>query len=282
MTMIAPNTMSAQDFAAHLLALRLSFAEAAQLLGVSERSVRRWTEGEEVPGTAAAAIKAWRYLDDHYLPWKPDAVSIFKDDQDQIRRIRDHSGVLSVLIKEVEEAGGPKNQWVVDIPKRRARSGNAEVGFYVLQNGGFSPSSYRRLDRPNTEADWSDARDAAYCIAQAFARARAANKALIAVAEYTTQHAAVFVRDGPALLSRPEVERRTRLIVALAERLNELALSALDGTATYGQFEAILDELRTLGFFPAGPLVSDVARHMYAPPTLEMILAEVPSEPTVG
>lgn len=274
MTLIAPKTMSAREFGAQLHALRLPFAEAAQLLGVSERSVRRWTESEEVPGTAAAAVRAWRHLDDHHLPWKPDAVSIFQDDQEQIRRMRDHSGVLCALIEEVEAAGGPANQWVVDIPKRRARTGHAEVSFYMLRNGGFSPSTYRRLDGVSPkEADRSDARDASYCIAQAFAKTRAANKALIAVAEYTTQHANVFVRDGAALLSPDEVERRTRLITGLAVRVNDLALAATDGEATYAQFEAIIEEMRTLGFYPAGPLVSDVARHMFAPPTLEMILA---------
>ncbi|HET6970476.1 MAG TPA: helix-turn-helix domain-containing protein [Phenylobacterium sp.] len=276
---IAPALMSSRDFAQHLTALRLSFAEAAQLLGVSERSVRRWADSEEVPGTAAAAVKAWRRLDDLHLAWKPDAVSIFKDDQDQIRRIRDHSGLLSVLLTEVEADGGPKTPWAVDIPKRRARSGYAEVGFYRLENGSFSPSTYRRLDRAAAEADWADARDASYCIAQALAKAQASHDALAAVAAYTARHADITCWSGPSMPSPTEKARRTRVVGELATRLDALAAAALDGAVTYGQFEELLDELHRAGFYPAGELVSAVAHSLLRAPTLEMMLADPETDP---
>lgn len=64
--------MAKLDFVEHLSTLKLSFPEAAQLLGVSERTARRWAEGELVPGPVEAALRAWRRLDAQCLPWKPD------------------------------------------------------------------------------------------------------------------------------------------------------------------------------------------------------------------
>jgi hypothetical protein len=63
--------MSNIEFAEHLQALRIGQTEAADLLGVSERTVRRWADGEAVPGPVEAAIRAWRSLDERQLPWKP-------------------------------------------------------------------------------------------------------------------------------------------------------------------------------------------------------------------
>ena len=82
--------MSNREFVEHLSVLKLNFSEAAQFLGVSERTARRWVEGESVPGPVEAALRAWRRLDAQCLPWKPDSVSVFDNDQDQIRRIREH------------------------------------------------------------------------------------------------------------------------------------------------------------------------------------------------
>lgn len=258
--------MTNREFAEHLTALRLSQSEAAQLLGVSERSVRRWTEGEAVPGPAEAAIRAWRSLDERHLPWKPDSVSIFQDDQDQLRRMREHDNLLAALMTEVEQRGGPTDPWTVDLAGQKATLGPAEVGFHVLQNGGFSPSTFRRLDRTPSVEDTREIQDAVYCIALAFARARAANKALIAVAEYTRQHAQTFVTDGPARLSVAEAGRRQQMIVRLADRFDTLAVSALEGDARYQEFETTLGELHRLGFYPEMSLVSAVARGMTARP----------------
>ena len=275
-------TMTSVAFAEHLAALRLSPAEAAQLLSVSERSVRRWTEGEEVPGTVAAAMRAWRNLDDHHLAWKPDAVSIFSEDQEQIRRIRDHSGQLSALLTEVAEQGGPATPWSVDIAKRRARCGHAEVGFYLLQNGSFSPSTYRRLDRHAEGADPADARDASYCIAQAFSKARAANRALSAVASWTKENAKYAVRSGATLLTRQEVGRRTAQIIDIADRIETLAEVALEAEVTYRQFEVLMEELRRSGFFPQSALVSEVGRSLLREPTFEAMIAELSGEREVA
>ena len=158
--------MTAHEFAHSLSVLKLTVAEAAQLLDVSDRSVRRWSESEAVPGPVEAAIRAWIRLDERFLPWKPDSVSIFDDDRQQVRKMRDHSAELDALMREVEARGGPRNPWSVDLARQRATFGPAEVGFYRLESGGFSPSTYRRLDRTPTDGDRLDIQDACYCIAQ--------------------------------------------------------------------------------------------------------------------
>lgn len=269
--------MTKTEFAEHLSALKLSFIEAAQFLGVSERTARRWAEGESVPGPVEAALKAWRRLDAQYLPWKPDSMSVFWNDQDQLRRIREHDHLLDTLMREVEARGGPSTYWAVDLAKQRATLGPAEVNFHKLQQGGFSPTTYRRVDRAPTDDDRREIQDACYCIAQAIARARAANKALIDIAEYTRQHAALFVREGPSTPSTAEATRRVKTINMLADELNGLASSVLEGNALYAKFEGILDALHRLGFFPEQELVSAVARSMIGPAPRPDILAEASS-----
>jgi hypothetical protein len=241
--------MSSQEFSEHLSTLRLSFAEAAQLLGVSERTAYRWVEGDSVPGPVEAALRAWQRLDARHLPWKPDSISIFDDNQDQIQRMREHDKLLDTLMSEVEARSGPSTIWAVDLTKQRATLGPAEVGFHKLQNGGFSPSTYRRADRTPTDEDRVGIQDACYCIAQAFARARAANKALVDIADYTRKHATTFARNGGALLAADEKKRRAKTITMLADDLNVLASSAFEGNALYSEFEAILNTLHHLGFF---------------------------------
>jgi hypothetical protein len=257
--------MSKHEFVEHLSALKLSFPEAAQLLGVSERTARRWAEGESVPGPVEAALRAWRRLDAQCLPWKPDSISVFRDDEDQLQRIREHDQLLDTLMREVEIRGGPSTYWAVDLARQRASLGPAEVSFHRLRQGGFSPTTYRRVDRAPTDGDRREIQDACYCIAQAIARARAANKALIDIAEHTRQHAALFVREGPSSPNAADVTRCVETINLLADELNGLASSALEGNAIYTKFEGILDALHRLGFFPEQELVSAVARSMIGP-----------------
>ena len=135
--------MTNRQLTESLAKLNLTLDEAALLLGVSERSVRRWTEGESIPGPVEAALRAWQDLEVRNLPWKPDSVSVFQDDQDQIQRSRDHGQLLDQLLSAVEARGGPANPWAVDLGKQRATFGPAEVSFYRLPNGGFSPGHWR-------------------------------------------------------------------------------------------------------------------------------------------
>jgi hypothetical protein len=152
-----------------LLRLNLSQTEAAQLLGVAPRTFRRWLEGDDIPGPAEQALRAWLRLHDRRLPWRPDSTAIDNDDQDQIARHREQAIVLSDIIARVEGRGGPRTPWVVDRKRSRATLGPMEVSFYALANGGFSLASYTRKDsHPDVERDRELIEDAAYCIAKEF------------------------------------------------------------------------------------------------------------------
>jgi transcriptional regulator with XRE-family HTH domain len=147
--------------------LRLTQAEAAQLLGVAARTVRRWLEGEEIPGPAEAALRAWAKLATRHLPWRPDSVSIADDDQDQIARHRAHAINLNAMLERVEARGGPRLPWTVNRKKCVAEIGALEISYYALLNGGFSLATYRRKDgAPDLERDRDLIEDAAYCIAK--------------------------------------------------------------------------------------------------------------------
>jgi hypothetical protein len=152
-----------------LLRLDLSQTEAAQLLGVAPRTFRRWLDGDEIPGPAEQAIRAWLRLHERRLPWRPDSAAIAEDDQDQIARHREHAISLSDIITRVESRGGPRTPWTVDRNRSRATFGPMEVSFYTLSNGGFSLASYTRKDgNPDVNRDRELIEDAAYCIAKEF------------------------------------------------------------------------------------------------------------------
>lgn len=252
-------TMRSAELAEALEELGLDDNDAGQLLGMSGRSVRRWREGEAVPGAVEAAVRAWLTLHRNALPWQPDSLSVLVNDQVQIQRMREHAEILHVLLEEVDREGGPKTHWNVDFARRRATRDTAEVSFYVLRNGGFSPSTYHRSDRAPVEADRAEIRDACYCIAQAFSEARRANKALFDVAQYVANHADIFVQDGPGLMSGKEKAERIVSIAQVADDLLTLAVTAGGQKVTYQDFEVHLRRLHSLGFFPPGHMVSAVA-----------------------
>jgi hypothetical protein len=161
--------MSRAELEQSLMRLGVTQTEGAQLLGVDPRTLRRWLEGEEIPGPAEQAIRAWLKLHDRKLPWRPDSASIAADDQDQIGKIRQHGIELSDIISRVEARGGPQMPWVIDRPRSRATFGPMEVTFYTLANGSFSPANYTRKDgNPDVKRDWSLIEDAIYCIAKEF------------------------------------------------------------------------------------------------------------------
>jgi hypothetical protein len=258
------DMMNSTELNGHLVSLKVSPAEAAQLLGVSPRTLRRWLDGEEIPGPAEAALRAWRTLADRHLPWKPDSVSIFDDDQDQIARHRRQAEELAALLKRVDARGGARNPWTVDLEKCNATFGHFEVGFYKLQNGGFSLSSYRRKDeQPDLTRDVMDIEDAAFCIAHAFAKAQSSPAALKAVAEYTRKHSSIFAVDrlSPPL-DQSEKARRQKTIESIADKIDELAAAASEGRAKYQEFESLLGQLHAVGFYPLMSLISDVAHAM--------------------
>jgi hypothetical protein len=161
--------MTNRELAAHLYDLRLAPAEAAQLLGVAVRTLRRWleSEGEEVPGPAEAALRAWKKLAARSLPWRPDSVSIAEDNQDQIALYRAHALDLNAMLERVEARGGPRLPWTVNRIDCTATLGPLEMSYYKLPNSGFTLANYRRKDGdPDLERDRELIEDAAFCIAR--------------------------------------------------------------------------------------------------------------------
>jgi transcriptional regulator with XRE-family HTH domain len=160
--------MSIDELRQILLRLGLSQTEAAQILGVTPRTIRRWLEGEEISGPAAQALRAWIRLHERNLPWRPDSASIADDDQDQIARHRMHTINLSEILGRVEARGGPRLPWTVDRQRSCATLGPMEVSYYTLLNGGFSLATYTRKDGdPDVQRDWELIEDAMFCIAKA-------------------------------------------------------------------------------------------------------------------
>lgn len=160
--------ISKHELQQYLIRLSLSIEETAQLLSVTPRTVRRWLDGEEIPGPAEQAIRAWIKLHDQHLPWRPDSASVVDDDQKQIALHRANAINLADLLARVEARGGARLAWTVDLDRGTAVLGPVHVSFYRLQNGSFSLASYRRSDsQPDAERDREIIEDAAYCIAQA-------------------------------------------------------------------------------------------------------------------
>jgi hypothetical protein len=84
--------------------------------------------------------------------------------------------------------------------------------------------------------------------------------ALKAVAGYTRGMSMFFVQSGPKSFNPEEKTNHEKRIIELADKIDSLAIA---DDASYEQFEKILRQLHTLGFFPDNSLVSDVARAFY-------------------
>lgn len=156
--------MTPDELQEHLNYLGLDQPEAVRLLSVSPRTLRRWLEGEEVPGPVEQAFKAWRRLHERKLVWRPDTVAI---NEDEIAAHRNHAIELSETLKRVEARGGPRMPWIVDRVGCRAILGPMEVSFYKLANGGFSLANYRRSDGdPDVQRDRELIDDATFYISK--------------------------------------------------------------------------------------------------------------------
>jgi hypothetical protein len=84
--------------------------------------------------------------------------------------------------------------------------------------------------------------------------------ALKAVAGYTRGMSMFFVQSGLKSFNPEEKTNHEKRIIELADKIDSLAIA---DDASYEQFEKILQQLHTLGFFPDNSLVSDVARAFY-------------------
>jgi hypothetical protein len=160
--------MTPNELKEHLTYLGLfDQAEAAQLLSVTPRTLRRWLDGEEVPGPAEQAVRAWRRLQERGLIWRPDTVAIVENDHRQIAASRNHAIELDEVLQRVKARGGPRMHWLVDRHGCRAILGPMEVSFYNLANGSFSLANYTRKDNyPDIERDREFIEDATFFIAQ--------------------------------------------------------------------------------------------------------------------
>jgi transcriptional regulator with XRE-family HTH domain len=251
--------MSPAELREHLVALNVSRAEVAQLLGVSKRTVTRWAEGEDVPGPAQAALRAWRSLNDRHLAWKPDSISVLENDEDQIERQRKYAIRFEEMLKRVELRGGPVHPWTIDFYSSTAKFSSSEITFYELANGGFSIGSYWRSDRaPDLTIDMPLVEDAAYCIAKEYAKFGAQAAALAEIASYVRANLTSSARG--VLLTPKEATEQKRKIGRLADELTRLAEAAARGISSYLQYEEIQDKLHAAGFFVKDSLVAAVAR----------------------
>lgn len=157
--------------------LGLSDGEAALLLSVDRRTVRRWRANPaEIPGPAKQALRAWVRLDERGLAWRPDSVAIGEDNPVDLARAiveyRNHAIKLDSLLNRVKVRGGPAAPWVVDLAKRRADLGALSITFYPTANGGFSPQGYTRRDiPPDIKRDWHLIEDGFAAVAEAVAKA---------------------------------------------------------------------------------------------------------------
>jgi hypothetical protein len=146
--------MHAVEFINHLKILGVSQTDAAVLLRVTPRSIRRWQKGEQsVPGTVGDLLRAW--------------VRLRRDDQ-QLKAHQEHALSLDAVLCRVKARNGPSAPWRVDLRARSASLRHVTVSFYALANGGFSLANYRRHDTdPDVQRDRQLLEDAVYCIADA-------------------------------------------------------------------------------------------------------------------
>jgi hypothetical protein len=89
-------------------------------------------------------------------------------------------------------------------------------------------------------------------------------EAIRALAQEIRSHSRAFVRHGPRMLSPSETAHREQQIAALADEIEKLADRVPQSNVTYEDVNAILAQLREVGFLPDNLLVSNVARAIYA------------------
>jgi hypothetical protein len=78
------------------------------------------------------------------------------------------------------------------------------------------------------------------------------------VATYVAENTTAFAR-GPKTLTPAEVEDRTRSIKVIGEEVASLAKQSEEREVSYAEFDAMLDRLHKLGFYPTNRQVGDVA-----------------------
>jgi hypothetical protein len=82
---------------------------------------------------------------------------------------------------------------------------------------------------------------------------------LAALANYLHSHSALFVRNGPWMLTTAATKQRRQRIEAPADKLDSLAKKTSEWSANYQQFGVLLGKLHAAEFFLDSELVSAVA-----------------------
>ena len=168
--------MNNVEFASLLDQFGLTQEEAARLMSVNVRTVRRWVETPaETLGPAEQALRAWLRLHRLGMAWRQDGLPLGEDESDElairIALYRQQAINLDAVLRRVEARGGPAAPSRVDLTTHVATLGPMEIGFFPLLNGGFSPSTYRRANAdPDLARDAHLIEDAYACIAQALAK----------------------------------------------------------------------------------------------------------------
>jgi hypothetical protein len=167
-----PVMMLKQEFDRVVQELGLTQLEMAHLMSTSERTVRRWSDDpSRMPGPPAQALRAWGKLHRAGLAWRPDSVALQIGDNKAIDKYMQHAVDLDALLDRVRARGGPMTSWRVDLSRSRATTDGAQIHFYRLANGSFSPQSYRRTDKgADVERDWIMIEDGIACIAEALGK----------------------------------------------------------------------------------------------------------------
>ena len=157
--------MTKDELERHFTLLGISQTEAAELLGVAPRTVRRWLADEDIPGPVVQVLKAWLYLHQRHLPWGPHSVAVADDEQIQSALQRMQAMNVNNIVARVKFRGGARLPWTVHVKEGYAELGAMRVRFARLPGGGFSLSTYTRKDQPpNAVRDREFIEDAAYSI----------------------------------------------------------------------------------------------------------------------
>jgi hypothetical protein len=171
--------MRSAEVRAHLDALALTATDAARLLGVGLRSVRRWTQperasvvppaacdpdgvsegaqGEAIPGPAAQVLRAWLKLQRAGMHWRPDGLPLGDvDPAVAIARARERAaehagmhdgkragpGAGAGASQGAGPQAGPTAHWDVDLTRYVASMGGHRVSFvWPGQCAGTGPAA---------------------------------------------------------------------------------------------------------------------------------------------
>jgi hypothetical protein len=174
---------------------------------------------------------------------------------------------LDALLERVNPRDGPPLPWKVDTVQGLATMEWATLRFNKLQNGGFSPATYRRGDQnepPDLEQDRELIEDGLFCIAATFETIERRVRALRAVADNIRANSSFAITAGPRMLEPAEKEVRNQSVHVLAERLDLLAHRIEAGEkTTYPMFDKIRVSLTELGVWAERQLISEVARSFF-------------------